>query len=317
LKEAAADGFRSEQLGGSNPPPWLRALKLLSLHLALLDLGRLEEALITADELEPLARKIGHSLSVAFCNSTRVWIEFGKAPDLARLEAGFELVRKADQEASFPFLEVLSEVQLSLVDFFRGNWTSALLHAQASRRPEPGRSLEGFGVGTLFRQMTYAGDRNGALAILDEKRALLPRSGQPNSLGSWWMLALVIEGLVMLGEQAQAAQLYPHARELIGTGAVVLWPILHFTQTIAGVAASAAHQREAAEDHFQIAMQQAESFPNFLEQAEVRRFHAMMVLGRAAKGDREKARTLLHEALESYTQIGMPRHVEMSQALLD
>ena len=28
------------------------------------------------------------------------------------------------------------------------------------------------------------------------------------------MLALVIEGLVILGEQAQAAQLYPLAREL-------------------------------------------------------------------------------------------------------
>src|SRR6202795_3766844 len=127
LNEAAADGFRSEQLGGSDLPPWLRALQLLSLHLALVDLGRLEEALITADELEPLARKIGHSLSVAFCFSTRAWKDFGKAPDLAKLAAGFERERKADQEASFPFLEVLSEVQLSLVDFFRGNWAGARL----------------------------------------------------------------------------------------------------------------------------------------------------------------------------------------------
>ncbi len=78
--------------------------------------------------------------------------------------------------------------------------------------------MEGFGVGTLFRQMAYAGDRDGALAILDEKRALLPRSGQPNTAGSWLMLALVIEGLVMLGEHSQAGQLYPLVCELIGTG---------------------------------------------------------------------------------------------------
>ena len=131
------------------------------------------------------------------------------------------------------------------------------------------------------------------------------------------MLALVIEGLVMLGEHSQAGQLYPLVRELIGTGAVVLWPIFRFTHTIAGVAAAAARQWEAAEEHFQIAMQQAESFPDRLEQAEIRRFHAMMLMDRAAPGDREKAQTLLSEALESYTHIGMPRHIEMTQALLD
>jgi tetratricopeptide (TPR) repeat protein len=176
--------------------------------------------------------------------------------------------------------------------------------------------MEGFGVGTLFLQMAYAGDRDGALALLDEERALLPGRSQPNSLGSWWMLALVIEGLVILGEHSQAAQLYPLARELIDTGAVVLWPIFRFPHSIAGVAAAAARQWDAAIGHFQIAMQQARSFPDILEQADIRRFHSMMLLDRAAPGDRENAQTLLDEALESYTQIGMPRHIEMTQALL-
>ena len=63
-------------------------------------------------------------------------------------------------------------------------------------------------------------------------------------------------------------------------------------------------------------MQQAESFPDQLEQAEIRRFQAMMLIDRAAPGDREKAQTLLREGLESYTQIGMPRHIEMTQSLL-
>ena len=130
------------------------------------------------------------------------------------------------------------------------------------------------------------------------------------------MLAMVIEGLVILGEQAKAGQLYPLARELVGTGAIVLWPNFRFSQTIAGIAASAARQWEAAEDHFQIALQQAESFPNLLEQAEIRRFHSMMLIDRAAPGDREKAQTLLRETMETYMQIGMPRHIEMTQTLL-
>jgi tetratricopeptide (TPR) repeat protein len=285
---------------------------------ALLCLGHLQEALRIADELEPLAKKIGQSFAVAFCLSTRAWAEFGKVPELAKLETGFPQVSKFDQKVWAPFWEILSDVQLSLVDYVRGNWAGALSHAQVASRADPRTSsIHGLPEGTLFRLMAYAGDRAGAMAILDKNRALLAVSGQQNIRGSWWMLALVIEGLVMLGEHSQAGQLYSLARELIGTGAVVLWPIFRFTQTIAGVAAAAARQWEAAEEHFQIAMQQTESFPNRLEQTEIRRFHAMMLIDRAAPGDREKAQTLLSEALKSYTQIGMPRHIEMTQTLVD
>jgi hypothetical protein len=270
-----------------------------------------------ANELEPLARKLGQSYPIALCRTISAWAEFGKAPDLAKLETSLQQVLKSDQPAQFGFWAVVSEAQLSLVDFYRGNWAGALLHAQASCRSEPGSSSEGLGAGTLFRQMAYAGDRAGTFTSFDEKRMWLPRLGQMNPRGSWSMLALVIEGFAMLGERARAAELYPLARELISTGAVVLWPISRLTQTIAGVAAAAAHEWEAAEDHFQTALQQAESFPNRLEQAELRRFHAMMLIDRAAPGDREKAQRLLVEALETYTRIGMPRHIEMTQTLLD
>jgi hypothetical protein len=164
--------------------------------------------------------------------------------------------------------------------------------------------------------MAYAGDHDGAFAILHEKRRWLPLSGKANTRGSWLMLALVIEGLVMLDEQSQAGRFYPLARELVDSGAVALWPIFRFAQTIAGIAAGSARQWEAAEEHFRVAMQQAESLPCFFEEAEIRRFHAMMLIDRAAPGDLEKAQTLLSEALESYQRIGMPRHVEMTQALL-
>src|SRR5258707_15781638 len=112
------------------------------------------------------------------------------------------------------------------------------------------------------------------------------------------MLALVIEGFAMLAERSRAAELYPHARELISTGAVTVWTISRFTQTVAGMAAAAAEEWESAEDHFQTAMQQAESFPNRLEQTEIRRFHAIMLLDHTAPGDREEAQTLLTKALE-------------------
>jgi tetratricopeptide (TPR) repeat protein len=317
LKEAAADELRSEQLGASEASPWRRALQLRNLTQTFLYLGRFEEALKIADELEPLAKKIGQAYEVAVCVSMRAWAEFAKAPDLAKLEIGFKQVPKSDQVQWFAYWGALSEVQLSLLDFFRGSWTSALLHAQgASGQPELESSVRGYGAGTLFRQMAYAGDRDGALGILEEKQTQLPHSGKPNAAGSWFMLALVIEGLVMLGEQEKAAQLYPLVCELVDTEAVVLWSISRFTRTTAGIAAAAARQWQAAEHHFRIAMEQAESFPNLLEQAEIRRFHAMMLQDRGDPGDREKAQTLLIVALESYSRIGMPRHIKMARALL-
>jgi hypothetical protein len=145
----------------------------------------------------------------------------------------------------------------------------------------------------------------------------MPRAGQANPKGSWWMLALVIEGFAMLGERSQAADLYPLAREFIGTGTIMSWPISSLTQTIAGIAAAAAHKWQAAEEHFQLALQQAESLPNKVEQLEIRRYHAMMLLDRAAQGDLKQAQTLFDEVLSGYTQIGMPRHIEMAQTLLD
>jgi hypothetical protein len=51
-----------------------------------------------------------------------------------------------------------------------------------------------------------------------------------------------------------------------------------FARTVAGIAVVAARQWEAAEEHFQIALQQAEALPNVLEQKEIRRFHAMMLI---------------------------------------
>jgi len=55
------------------------------------------EALKIADDLEPLARKIGDNFSVVRCLTTRAWAEFGIAPDLAKLEIGLGQLSKYGQ----------------------------------------------------------------------------------------------------------------------------------------------------------------------------------------------------------------------------
>ena len=48
----------------------------------------------------------------------------------------------------------------------------------------------------------------------------------------------------------------------------------------------------------------------------MRRWYAQMLLDRNAAGDRDKARTLLGEAVDQYRTIGMPKHLAMAEGML-
>jgi tetratricopeptide (TPR) repeat protein len=313
LRQAADDAAHSS---GSETTLWLRAIQLQILYQTLLLLGRMEGAAKVRDEAEALATRIGQSYSIARILIAKGWVEFGASADLAKLASALEDVFKSEPRVPSMFWDVFANAQLSFVNFFRGDWSTALSYAQASNKAREDTFIGGFAAGTLFRHMAYAGDRDGALVILDQKRDWLPRGGKPNTMGSWWMLALATEGLAVLGEKQHAARLYPLLCELADTGALVLWPIFRFPQTVLGIAAAAGGRWEAAETHFQTALKQAETIPHLLEQAEIRRFHAMMLIDRGAPDDRGRARTLLAEALESYQRIGMSRHIGLAQALL-
>jgi tetratricopeptide (TPR) repeat protein len=313
LRQAADDAAHS---CGSETTLWVRAIELQVLYQTLLLLGRMQGAAKVCDEAEALATRIGQSYSIARILIAKGWVEFGASADLAKFTSTLEEVFKSEPRVPSMFWDVFASAQLSFMNFFRGDWSTALSHAQASYTAPEDTFIRGFAAGTFFRQMAYAGDRDGALAILDQKRDCLPRRGQPNTMGSWWMLVLATEGFAMLGEKQRAARLYPLLCELADTGAVVLWPIFRFTQTVLGIGAAAAGRWEVAENHFQTALRQAETIPHLLEQAEIRRFHAMMLKDRGASGDRGRAHTLLAQALESYQRIGMSRHIDLAQALL-
>jgi hypothetical protein len=133
LREAAEDG---QKAGDTEAPPWERIIELQYLYQSLLFLGRLDDVAKVRDELEPLAAKIGQSYSILRCRLTRAWLEFGEAPDLAKLETVLQQVLKSDPKAPPASWDVFSEGQLCLVDFLSGNWKKALHHAQASFRLE-------------------------------------------------------------------------------------------------------------------------------------------------------------------------------------
>jgi hypothetical protein len=315
LNDALDDGRRSASAGETAGAPWSRAIGLSRVQTALHHLGRNQEATVVARELEPLARKLGHFAALSFCIWTRAWAEFGKQPDFARLHKQLAEDLELNRTARIPLLLAPALAQFSVLELLRGNQRAALDYAAEARALSPFHVMLGFGSGALFRQMAYAGDRIGALALLEESREKLPRSGVTNTIGSYAMLLAVVEGLYLLGEHRQAAEFYPLTLQLIDTGVICFVWMARFPQTVAAIAAAAARNWTAAERHFDIAMRQAQAFPHQLELAELQRLRAAMLIDRGAADDAQRARTLLTEALDVYSRIGMPRHVELAHAM--
>jgi len=130
------------------------------------------------------------------------------------------------------------------------------------------------------------------------------------------MLLAAVEGLAILNEREEASKLYPLVGEAIDTRALLRSPEVGLLQSVAGMAAAAGGQWDRAEEHYRTALRQAHELPVVMEQPEVRRWYARMLIDRDAPGDHEKARELLTEAIAMYRRIGMPKHIEMAEALL-
>ena len=315
LRDALENGRKSADLGAAAGSTWSRAIGLSRVQVSLHHLGRIEEATAVTGELEPLARRIGHFAALSFCTWSQAWTDFGKDADFARLTKRLAEELEFNRTAKIPLLLTPTLAQFSVIEFLRGNQAAALDYAGQAMELAPFPVMLGFGDGAKFRQMAYAGDRSGAMALLEQSRSKLPHSGGANTIGSWAMLLSVVEGLYVLGERRAAGEYYPLFQELIGTGVVCMGWVARFPQTIAGVAAAAARKWSVAQEHFAAALRQAQEFPHRLEVAEIQRFQAMMLIDRGRRGDLERVGQLLDAALNTYEQMGMPRHTERTRAL--
>jgi len=284
-------------------------------YLALQALGRLDEAAKMGDELEPLATRVGHLGALIVTGPARADCELMLTGEVDSYGEFARANMEFCQRTGFPWVS-MSYGTLGDVHFWRGRWQEAIENHEEAARLEPPGFMAGGNWGGLFLIKAYVGDSNSALAMLDESRENLPRPGQANRWGAWMMLVAVVEGLAVLGDRDEAAQLYPLTLDAIATGVLAPWGGSRLLQTTAGIAAAASEQWERAEEHYEKALRQAHELPVVIAQPEVRRWYARMLIDRDAPGDRDKARELLTEAIAMYRRIGMPKHVEMAEALL-
>ena len=203
---------------------------------------------------------------------------------------------------------------LGRAQFWRGHWEKARDTFQKGMKSELPGATHGYCIGPLILASAYAGDKDAALTLLLAQKDLL-RQGLVTS-HTMRILNAAVEGLVVLEEWDEAAKHYPLALEAVGTGNMIRVTFDGLVQSIAGISAMAGRQWDKAEEHYNIALRQAHEIPYKIEQPEVRRWYARMLIERNGPGDKEKARTLLTEAITMYREIGMPKHLEMAEELL-
>ncbi|MGO9607676.1 MAG: AAA family ATPase [Candidatus Binataceae bacterium] len=315
VQEALDDGRRSTAILRETGAVWSLAQLLGFLQRALFKAGHLEEAEKVNAELEPLANKLGHDAAKMVYIRGSAWNEFSKKADLNALEGWFKRELEIMQAARMGWTSSTYAL-FALVEFMRGNWDAALARSEEAYAGEIRDAFNGYGAGMLFRLRAYRGEREAALALLEKRREWLPRADVPSPVGSWGFMTLVVEGLWVLGEHKQAAELEPLARLATESGTRIFLMTSRSPYLVAGIAAAAGENWEGSEEYFQLAIKIARDIPNRPEQPEARRFYAEMLMKRGRSEDRARAHHMLSEALEAYEQMGMRRHAEITRELI-
>jgi len=296
---------------------WYLALTLGLTAFSLPSLGRLSDARRLAQEAGPLADRIGAHVTRMHCGRALALADWCETGDLDELEAFARRDIQLCVDSGLPW-ESWGWSWLGTADFFRGDWDEAIVHAAKAVELSPPGVINGAEWALQLEYVAHARGRDEAMTMMAARRAELPRPGQTAGWGSYAILFGMLEALLVLGERAAAAELYPLVCWCAErTGSVILMqPDERLLERAAGMAAAAGANWAVAEAHFTTALEQAQSFPHRPEQAQTRRVYADMLLRRDGAGDRERARRLLAEAEDLYQAMGMPKHAAMAEALL-
>ena len=285
------------------------------MDLALLYRGRFHEVLELDTQLEDLATRVGHRDSRFMTLFCRTFHQLMTTENHAGSGAFARRYVEFTEEEDIGWLG-FSHLLLGRAHFCSGDWAGARSEFRDADRLIPSESFFGGmmpSVITLTR--AYAGDHD-ALAPLQAYRSEILAIGEDAKIGTWQMVPNVVEALATLGHLSLVADCYVHVRKALDKGTVIAIN-LQLWQMVAGIAAGAGEQWDVAQAHFETALRQAHDLPHKTARPEVRRWYAQMLLDRNGAGDRDKARTLLGEAVEMYRTLGMPKHLEMAERMFE
>lgn len=287
---------------------WALVNMLTFVQDALSHLGRFDEADNITAEIAELGARVGSTGAVTFSKRITAGIDFLRSGDLVALEAILhEDVEQTEADPDRPSPGV-GYTWLSIVKFLQGNWDDSVPLAERGVELDMLGVIGGTPQGWLALLHAYRGEDERARALIDAKWNEVPRPGHPSGFASWHMSTLFVEALIVLGDRDRAGSLYPVVAELLELGCVHRDFDGRVTQTVAGLAAACAGDVSAAEAHLREAESLIDRLELPLERAELARLRAMVLPG---------DRVALEEAAAWYATNGMPRHVNLVEALIE
>jgi tetratricopeptide (TPR) repeat protein len=197
--------------------------------------------------------------------------------------------------------------------FRKGDWEEARQRVEVAMEHFPEGHWKGRVHALAFLIDAYMG-RDGARDKFEAWSDRIPVPGRAAWGGDRAFALVATEPLAVMGEFERAAALYPVALETVENG-IVVWET-GLGHRYLGIAAACAGEWERAEEHFRTALRQAEEMPYRVEQPETRRWYAWMMIRRGASGDSQRARALLSEAIDLYSELGMSKHADVARGLL-
>lgn len=278
-------------------------------------LGDFEGTRVTANEVEEIARRLGHWGALDLAHRANGFVESRLGPDFL---GGFREFIDVDREMAEkvgPINVTQNYAFEGLYHFYRGDWDSALENYRRGLNPPAPGIFADFPHARVSLMLAYLGKEEEALQILNRHKDL--HSSLENLGTSEHMIVgSAVEALFLLGERKRAAALYPALLKMMESGGVARFFDFRLHETLAGLAAGAAGDTESAEHHFESALRVADELTLPIETADARRFYGEMLIDRGGPGDKERARVLLNEAIDMYNELQFPKHREMAEALL-
>ncbi|MBI4906618.1 MAG: DUF2791 family P-loop domain-containing protein [Acidobacteria bacterium] len=226
----------------------------------------------------------------------------------AERSARESIEHSASFQASYRFTDYLN---LAAALHFQGREEEMMESLRVAIEYEPAAWISGVSQAFLFRLRAFEGTAD-AVSALHHPSLRLPVAGRRHSLGSWWALGSVVEGLAVLGRVEEVAALRQVTEECLRTGLEFLWPCSP-ARSVAGIAAAFAGDFFRAEEHHRSAIHVADTMPMRLLQPITRAWYAETMI---MQGEFARARGLLGEALVLYEKFRMPGYARRTSERL-